>query len=297
MTLSDPTGLDWFDGLNKTYCGSNPGAAGCQGGTYDNGGRWTPNGGKGGGGAGGSAGCARTYSCSAGDIDNMGGSGRSVYLNRIATAALAPDWFNAIQGAIQFEREENLLSADDWMGIVNASILLGIQDGYAIFQGASRSSAGAHKWADFFKWHVDHRAEFHVGCECADTLRSLVLLAQRNETARWRPDARVGGATPARQVRESALGNFARQSPISARRVAARMVPHRGSDWKMGASGYWSSRAAIRVSSWWICSTTASMTSRYASVTLARAIASTPVVPCAADRRWPRSAAGDRFML
>ncbi len=55
-------------------------------------------------------------------------------------------------------------------------------------------------------------------------------------TARCRPDARVVGATPARQASELASGNRARQSPISLSKVAARMVPQRGSDRKMWAS-------------------------------------------------------------
>ena len=68
-------------------------------------------------------------------------------------------------------------------------------------------------------------------------LRRRVLLAQRKVTARCVPEARVVGATPARQASELASGNRVRQLPISASMVAARIVLQRGSDRKMWASG------------------------------------------------------------
>jgi hypothetical protein len=60
---------------------------------------------------------------------------------------------------------------------------------------------------------------------------------RRNVTDLTLPDCRVEGATPARQVRESRAGKRPRASPISAGSRAARMVPERGRDVKITASG------------------------------------------------------------
>jgi hypothetical protein len=55
--------------------------------------------------------------------------------------------------------------------------------------------------------------------------RSFLLQDQRNTAWVRLPDWRVGGQAPARA---SSVGNRCRQSPISARRFAARIVPERG---------------------------------------------------------------------
>ena len=57
--------------------------------------------------------------------------------------------------------------------------------------------------------------------------RNFLLAHHRKVTARCLPETRVDGVTPARLTRASGSGNRARQSPISARRVAARVVPAR----------------------------------------------------------------------
>ena len=57
--------------------------------------------------------------------------------------------------------------------------------------------------------------------------RSFLSQAKRNTTFLCLPDCRVDGAAPAREVSDSASGNRARQSPISAS-AAARTRPDRG---------------------------------------------------------------------
>jgi hypothetical protein len=58
-------------------------------------------------------------------------------------------------------------------------------------------------------------------------------------------DRRVDGAAPARQVSDSASGNRARQSPISASSAEARTRPDRGRAVKMAASAWMPSRSTI----------------------------------------------------
>src|ERR1039458_4323484 len=69
-------------------------------------------------------------------------------------------------------------------------------------------------------------------------LRSFLSQAHRKVTARCLPERRVEGTVPASAARDSALGKRARQSPISASRVAARTQPERGRLWKMKPSGW-----------------------------------------------------------
>jgi hypothetical protein len=59
-------------------------------------------------------------------------------------------------------------------------------------------------------------------------LRSFLLHDHRNTVCSRLPDCRVEGEAPARAARASSDGNRSRQSPISARRVAARTIPDRG---------------------------------------------------------------------
>src|SRR5450755_2129 len=58
--------------------------------------------------------------------------------------------------------------------------------------------------------------------------RSFLLHDQRNTAWLRLPDCRVDGHAPASAARVSSVGNRSRQSPISASRVAARMIPDLG---------------------------------------------------------------------
>ena len=101
-----------------------------------------------------------------------------------------------------------------------------------------------------------------------------------------------GGGDPARQISDSGIGNWARQSPISASSRAARTVPERGSEVKMGASAckvscsaIWASRALI-----WVAML--ARTACRARVMCALAVPSSPAAPRGAAVRRACSTAG-----
>src|SRR5215472_13547663 len=121
--------------------------------------------------------------------------------------------------------------------------------------------------------------------------RSCLLAAQRKVTALCLPDWRVDGAAPARQISAWGSGKRARQSPISASRRAARMVPERGSEVKMWPSAWLASWAAICASSALIWVLRLASTAARARVTWALAAPCSPVAPRGAEvSRWQRSA-------
>lgn len=62
------------------------------------------------------------------------------------------NWFNNIAGIIQSYQDFDLAHSGSWLSNVNAGILQGIQDGYALWQGTitSSSNPGAAEWNIFY---------------------------------------------------------------------------------------------------------------------------------------------------
>ena len=89
----------------------------------------------------------------------------------------------------------------------------------------------------------------------------------------------VDGAAPARQISAWGPGNFARQSPISVSRRAARMVPERGSEVQIRPSAWLASWAAICASRCLIWVFRVASTAARARVTWALAARCSPVAP------------------
>src|SRR6266480_1158896 len=112
--------------------------------------------------------------------------------------------------------------------------------------------------------------------------RSFLLHDQRNTAWLRLPDCRVEGQAPASAARASSVGNRCRQSPISASRLAARIVPERGRLEKMCWSGWAANSRPISVSRALICSLSAPVMAANARVICPRASPSGPVSPGAA---------------
>ena len=131
-----------------------------------------------------------------------------------------------------------------------------------------------------------------VAAKSVTASRSCLSQAQRKWTVRVLPDCRVVGATPARQARDSGVGNRPRQSPISASSRAARMVPERGRLVKMWASACRASCSLIWADKALIWSTSVVSTASRARVVWASAVAWSPVAPRGAATNRACSTAG-----
>ena len=93
---------------------------------------------------------------------------------------------------------------------------------------------------------------------------------------------------PARQANASAVGNRARESPISESRRAARKVPERGRDVKTWASTWWRVRGDATSRS----SISAPRLPSTATKAWVMAVPSVPVVARGADQQTPVELAG-----
>lgn len=113
-------------------------------------------------------------------------------------------------------------------------------------------------------------------------LRSFLLHDQRNTVCPCLPDCRVEGEAPASAANASSVGNRSRQSPISARSVAARTIPDRGRLANIFWSGCASKSFRICASIRAISSDSVSMVATKPIVISPRASASTPSRPGAA---------------
>lgn len=100
--------------------------------------------------------CAKTLTCSFNDFQRMTVDQRITWVgefqNQYGSDYNFNGWFNAIDGILQFAKNRKLISGDNWFSVVDAGILQGIQDGFALFMGNIKESInpGTKLWARFF---------------------------------------------------------------------------------------------------------------------------------------------------
>ncbi|HRN50548.1 MAG TPA: Ig-like domain-containing protein [Anaerolineales bacterium] len=98
------------------------------------------------------------FQCSVAQIDSMSIYERIEWFDKVVEQTGAGDWFNNIKGILRSFADRNRAEQGSWLSIVDAHILVGIQDGYALYQSGvtpremSLSEIElANKWALFFE--------------------------------------------------------------------------------------------------------------------------------------------------
>jgi hypothetical protein len=95
------------------------------------------------------------FDCTFDDFESLAIADRLRWIQQMMSQGMGgqlANWFNNIAGIIQSYQDFDLADSGSWLSNVNAGILQGIQDGYAMWSGTTNSSTnpGAEGWNAFF---------------------------------------------------------------------------------------------------------------------------------------------------
>ncbi|MGH2542890.1 MAG: RHS repeat-associated core domain-containing protein, partial [Ardenticatenaceae bacterium] len=92
------------------------------------------------------------YDCTHQNFDEMSIDVRVRWITEFMRQTKSMDWFNNILGILGFFRDEGLAGPGSWLSVVDASILLGVQEGYSLHLGFTSTSThpGGALWKVFF---------------------------------------------------------------------------------------------------------------------------------------------------